>query len=501
MTTPGTGHQPRPLSPTQATPIPPAGLPDTVTVVPLIDELGRRYLRHHVYIHDAQLPDQIRLDTTHLGYSVLGQLIVVPISRWWNIGSAAAIPSTGVANLAAIMAEPDLHTEWAGPATLVELGGPVTVSLPLGYAPSGNGGTPAIYKIHCCLLADLLAAARAGGTLKSTPKLPLQMRVDDTDRVAGRERPATRYGYARVSTREQNPDSQYDALTAAGLGPENIVIEKISGKLASRPKLDKLLARLQPGDAVVVTRLRRIGRNHKHLLELVEWFEKHQVDFVVLEQGIDTTTPLGRLFFRFLAALAEFDREMIVEGTREGLASARARGRAGGRPPALSQVHLDQAQRMYDEDSLTVEEIAKAFRVGRSTLYENLAAYKDGRDCVLVVYRNTRPGKVDDSNRRYGETGQSERVQLEADRKWWPVAPARQPRLKGIVYVVNGIVARIRAVDPEGAWQRDDRGYADIPLTPPLTDLQVAEQFPTLGIRLGDHRPHVRGKIREYLPL
>ena len=384
----------------------------------------------------------------------------------------------------------------------MELGGPVTVSLPLGYAPSGNGGTPAIYKIHCCLLADLLAAARAGGTLKSTPKLPLQMRVDDTDRVAGRERPATRYGYARVSTREQNPDSQFDALTDAGLEPGNIVIEKISGKLASRPKLDQLLARLQPGDAVVVTRLRRIGRNHKHLLELVEWFEKHQVDFVVLEQGIDTTTPLGRLFFRFLAALAEFDREMIVEGTREGLASARARGRTGGRPPVLSQLQLDHAQMMYDADSLTVEELAKAFRVGRSTLYENLAGYRDGGDCVLVVYRNTRPGKVDpDTSRRYGETGQSEKVQLEADRKWWPVAPARQTRLKGIVYVVNGTVARIRAVDPDGTWERDDRGYADIPLTSPLTEVQAAEQFPTLGLRLGGPRPHVKGKIREYLPL
>ena len=118
-----------------------------------------------------------------------------------------------------------------------------------------------------------------------------------------------------------------------------------------------------------------------------------------------------------------------------------------------------------------------------------------------VVYRNTRPGRVDpDTNRRYGETGQSERAQLEADRKWWNVAPARQARLKDVAYVVDGTVARIRAVDPEGTWQRDDRGYADIP-HPPLTDLQVAEQFPTLGIRLGDHRPHVRGKIREYLPL
>jgi DNA invertase Pin-like site-specific DNA recombinase len=327
------------------------------------------------------------------------------------------------------------------------------------------------------------------------------MHMTGTDLAADRSRPAARYGYARVSTREQNPDSQYDALTAAGLEPGNIVIEKISGKLTSRPKLDQLLKRLQPGDAVVVTRLRRIGRNHKHLLQLVEWFEEHQVDFIVLEQGIDTTTPLGRLFFRFLAALAEFDREMIVEGTREGLASARARGRVGGRPPVLSQVQLDQAQRMYDEDHLTVDEIAKAFRVGRSTLYESLAAYKDGGDCVLVVYRNTRPGKVDGSNRRYGETGQSEEVQLEADRKWWPVATARQGRLKGMVFVVNGIVARIRAVDPAGAWERDDRGYADISLSAPLTEVQAAEQFPTLMLRLRDPRPHVKGKIREYLPL
>ena len=135
-------------------------------------------------------------------------------------------------------------------------------------------------------------------------------------------------------------------------------------------------------------------------------------------------------------------------------------------------------------------------------MYRYLSAGQDGRDCVLVIYRNTRPGKIDPgTNRRYGETGQGESVQLEADRKWWPVAPVREHRLKGMVYVVDGSVARVRAVQPGGAWQRDDRGYAEIPLTPPLTGQQIAEQFPALGIRLGDHRPHVRGKIREYLPL
>jgi DNA invertase Pin-like site-specific DNA recombinase len=310
----------------------------------------------------------------------------------------------------------------------------------------------------------------------------------------------TRYGYARVSTREQNPDSQQDALAAAGIEPGNIVIEKVSGKLASRPRLDALLERLEAGDQVVVTRLRRIGRSHQHLLDLSAWFDQHGIDFVVLEQGIDTTTPIGRLFFRFLAALAEFDRDAIVEGTLEGLASARARGRTGGRPPKLSQRQLDQAQRMYDSGELTVEEIAGIFNVRRSTMYRHLSAHHG--DCVLVIYRNTRPGKIDAvTRRRYGETGQSEAVQLEADCKWWLIAPARKPRLKGFIFVVDGVVTRVRAVQPDGDWKWDDRGYADVPLTAPLTDLQIAEQFPALGVRLGDRRPHVRGKIREYLPL
>ncbi|WP_427135203.1 recombinase family protein [Pseudarthrobacter sp. S9] len=175
-----------------------------------------------------------------------------------------------------------------------------------------------------------------------------------------------RYGYARVSTREQNPDHQIDALLAAGVSGENLFIEKVSGKLSSRVQLDAMLAKLEPGDQVVIAHLRRIGRSHQHLLDLVRGFNDKGVDFIVLEQGIDTTTPGGRLAFHVFAALAEYDRELIVEGTLDGLAAARARGRVGGRPPALSQRQLDQAQTMYDSGKYTVAEIAETLNVGRA---------------------------------------------------------------------------------------------------------------------------------------
>ena len=118
---------------------------------------------------------------------------------------------------------------------------------------------------------------------------------------------------------------------------------------------------------------------------------------------------------------------------------------------------------MYDAGQHTVEEIAATFGVARGTLYRHLAAYRDGRDCVLVVYRNTRAKKIDANNRRYGETGGSTKAQLEADRKWWPIAPARRPHLKGIVYVADGTVVRIRGIDPDGPWEENDDGYVDAP--------------------------------------
>ena len=135
-------------------------------------------------------------------------------------------------------------------------------------------------------------------------------------------------GYARVSTRSQKDDSQVDDLTAYGC--DKIFTDTASGKHAARPELDRALAYLRAGDIFVITRLSRAMRSLKHLLALADELRRRGVGLIVLKQQIDTTTPTGRLVFHVLGAIDEFQRELIIEGTREGLQAARARGRCGG---------------------------------------------------------------------------------------------------------------------------------------------------------------------------
>ena len=183
-------------------------------------------------------------------------------------------------------------------------------------------------------------------------------------------------GYARVSTRSQNDDSQADDLT--GYGCDKIFTDRSSGKLADRPELDKALAYLRAGDVLVITRLSRAMRSLKHLLALAEDLRERGVGLVVLKQQIDTTTPTGRLVFHVLGAIDEFQRELIVEGTREGLAAARARGRTGGRKPQLAARQAAAVRRMYaatgpdGKRQHTVAEIAAAVGVHRTTVYDYL---------------------------------------------------------------------------------------------------------------------------------
>ena len=184
-------------------------------------------------------------------------------------------------------------------------------------------------------------------------------------------------GYARVSTRGQNDDSQIDELKAAGC--DRIFTDQgVSGKLASRPQLDAALGYLRDGDTFVITRLSRAMRSLRHLLELKDELQQRHIELVVLKQGIDTRTPQGRLVFHIFGAIDEFQRELIVEGTREGLAAARARGRKGGRKPKLTSRQAATVQRMYEAKGAdgkrqhTVAEIADAIGVHRTTVYEYL---------------------------------------------------------------------------------------------------------------------------------
>src|SRR5665811_945227 len=169
-------------------------------------------------------------------------------------------------------------------------------------------------------------------------------------------------GYARVSTADQNPDHQIDALTRAGVDPDDIYLDRASGAKASRPELDKALASAnRRGDQLVITRLDRLGRSVLHLVTLGATLQERGVGLRVLEQGIDTTTAEGRAMFGMLSVLAELQRELIIANTHDGLNAARARGRKGGRRPRLDAEQIVLAQQLYDAGKRTVQQIADLF--------------------------------------------------------------------------------------------------------------------------------------------
>ena len=173
-------------------------------------------------------------------------------------------------------------------------------------------------------------------------------------------------GYARVSTDDQNLDAQTDALTAVGAG--KLFADKISGSKRDRPELDKMLDQLRNGDVVTVTKYDRLARSLKDLLQIVEVIGERGAGFRSLAEDIDTTTPAGRLVFHVFASIAQFERERISERTKEGLASARKRGRIGGRPPALTAVQKKEVRRMRDDEHRSVPEIARLFKVSERTV-------------------------------------------------------------------------------------------------------------------------------------
>ena len=184
------------------------------------------------------------------------------------------------------------------------------------------------------------------------------------------EHNTTRRGYIRVSTADQNIDLQRRALEQAGV---DVIYtdEGISGAATSRPQLDRLLEDLQPGDQLVVWRLDRLGRSSAHLAELLVQLQERGVEFCSCTEGIDTTTPGGRLVYHVFAAVAQFEREIIRERVNAGIAAAKARGQHCGRRPSLSLDQARLAQRMIDEGA-SVSRTARQFKVSRTTLRRSL---------------------------------------------------------------------------------------------------------------------------------
>ncbi len=190
-----------------------------------------------------------------------------------------------------------------------------------------------------------------------------------------------KFGYARVSTKEQNLSLQVDALLKEGCEKEDIFTEKVSGAKKARPVLERLRDKMRKGDVLIVWKLDRLGRSLKELIELVAYFNEKGIGFKSITDPVDTTSPHGQLIFNIFASLAQFERDVIRERTMAGLEAARARGRVGGRPKGLSQSAKDKAivaeslyKQLDDEGNkkFSITEICEHIGISRPTLYSYL---------------------------------------------------------------------------------------------------------------------------------
>lgn len=182
-------------------------------------------------------------------------------------------------------------------------------------------------------------------------------------------------GYARVSTQEQELQLQIDALEKAGCIKSQIFVDKISGAKIERPGLDQCLAKLETGDTLIVWRLDRLGRSMHHLVSLIEDLRAKGIGFKSICDGaIDTTTASGELIFNIFSSLAQFERRLIQERTRAGLAAARARGRKGGRrrlEPTNPKVLM--AKKMHKDHGMSIGDICKTLKISKASFYRYVA--------------------------------------------------------------------------------------------------------------------------------
>lgn len=201
-------------------------------------------------------------------------------------------------------------------------------------------------------------------------------------------------GYTRVSKADgtQTTDPQHDALIAAGVAPEQIYTDHASGKKDDRPGLAACLKSLRAGDTLIVWKLDRLGRDLRHLVNTVADLNTRGIDLKVLTgtgAAIDTTTPAGRLSFGIFAALAEFERELISERTKAGLAAARARGRAGGRPFKMTPGKVRLAMASMGNPDTVVADLCKELGITRQTLYRHVSPTGEPRPAGLKVLQTS----------------------------------------------------------------------------------------------------------------
>lgn len=174
------------------------------------------------------------------------------------------------------------------------------------------------------------------------------------------------YGYARVSTTNQTNDRQIDELIAYNC--EEILTEKYTGTKSIRPEMNRLKDKVREGDTIVVESWSRLGRSMRDLLDLVEWFTTRGVILVSIKENFDTSTPQGRLMMKVFQSFAEFERDLIVQRVNEGLKSARARGRVGGRP-RKNQRTINTALKLYRSGEHSISEVCRLSGVSQTTLY------------------------------------------------------------------------------------------------------------------------------------
>jgi DNA invertase Pin-like site-specific DNA recombinase len=187
-------------------------------------------------------------------------------------------------------------------------------------------------------------------------------------------RTGKKYGYARVSTNKQDPELQLEPLRQAGC--DEIFIDVMSGKFANRPELDKLLAKLQPGDTLVIWKLDRLGRTVQHLVILINELRARGIHFRSITDAIDTSTNSGRMVFHIFAAIAEFERGLIVERVMAGLEVAHAKGHHGGRTPSLGLEQVVLAKRLAEE-GMTISDISRTLGTSRATIYRAIGETSD----------------------------------------------------------------------------------------------------------------------------